>query len=302
MPNHPTMNKTLILSVLLPVMGLAQNFQARFDSLFQTGDNIATRILLQEWEEQDPRNPELFTSYFNYYFQQARQEYLAMSKAQPRGESFQIKDSTGALAGFLGSEIRYDAELIAKGLAKIDEGIRLYPNRLDMRFGKIYAYGQLEAWEEFSREIIRAIQYSAKNKNAWTWTNDEPVAMGEEMFLSSIQDYQIQLYNTEQDSLLIKMREIAQAVLQQYPTHIESLSNLSITHILTGEYDLGLVPLKKAEALNPSDGIVLSNIAQAYKLKGDTTQALNYYQKMLKLENPQAVDFARQQIENLNKP
>lgn len=296
------MNKTLILSVLLPVMGLAQNFQARFDSLFQTGDSIATRILLQEWEEQDPRNPELFTSYFNYYFQQARQEYLAMSKAQPRGESFQIKDSTGTLAGFLGSEIRYDEDLIAKGLAKIEEGIRLYPNRLDMRFGKIYAYGQLEAWEEFSREIIRAIQYSAENKNAWTWTNDEPVAMGEEMFLSSIQDYQIQLYNTEQDSLLLKMREIAQAVLQQYPTHIESLSNLSITHILVGEYDLGLVPLKKAEELNPSDGIVLSNIAQAYKLKGDTSQALDYYQKMLKLENPQAVDFARQQIEELNKP
>lgn len=296
------MNKTLILSVLLPVLGFAQNFQARFDSLFQTGDSIATRLLLQEWEEQDPQNPELFTSYFNYYFQQARQEYLAMSKAQPRGESFQIKDSTGALAGFLGSEIRYDAELFAKGLSKIEEGIRLYPNRLDMRFGKIYAYGQLEAWEEFSREIIRAIQYSAENKNAWTWTNDEPVAMGEEMFLSSIQDYQIQLYNTEQDSLLLKMREIAQAVLQQYPTHIESLSNLSITHILVGEYDLGLVPLKKAEELNPSDGIVLSNIAQAYKLKGDTSQALDYYQKMLKLENPQAVDFARQQIEELNKP
>ena len=47
------------------------------------------------------------------------------------------------------------------------------------------------------------------------------------------------------------MRKIANKVLEIYPNHIESLSNLSITYLLTGEYDKGIEPLLQAEKINP---------------------------------------------------
>jgi len=89
------------------------------------------------------------------------------------------------------------------------------------------------------------------------------------MFFLSIQSYQLRLYNTGNDDLLENMREIANEVLKHYPNHIPSLSNISISYLVTGKFDKGIETLLKAEKINPKDFIVLSNIAHGYNLKGD---------------------------------
>ena len=170
-----------------------------------------------------------------------------------------------------------------------------------MRFGKIYVLGQIKDWDSFTKEIVKTVDYSAVNNNQWTWTNNEKQKDGEDFFLSSLQDYQVQLYNTGNDDLLLNMRDIANRILKYYTNHIESLSNLSVTYLLTGEYDKGIEPLLKAEKINPKDYIVLSNIAQGYKLKGDKEKAIEYYDKIVKFGDEQAKTYAKQQIEELRK-
>lgn len=297
------MKKTLSILVfsILTNLCFGQDYKTQFDQLFQEGDTIKQLKLLTKWELKDPKNPELFTSYFNYYFQKSRQEFVSMTSNQPKSESLKLQDSTGQVAGFLGSEIVFNTEILQKGLDKIDQGIKLYPNRLDMRFGKIYALGQTEDWENFTNEIVKTIQHSKKNNNEWTWTFNVKRENSKEFFLGSIQDYQLNLYETENDDLLKNMRTIAEEILKIYPDHIESLSNISITYLLTGEYDKGIEALLKAEKIDPNDAIVLSNIAHGYKLKGDIENSLNYYKKMLKLDDQRAVEFAKQQIEILRK-
>ena len=139
------------------------------------------------------------------------------------------------------------------------------------------------------------------NENKWTWDDNKPLDDPKEFMLSSIQSYQIQLYNTENDSLLDNMKRIAETVLKYYPDHIESLSNLSIVFMLQEQYDKALEPLLKAEKLDSKDFIVLSNIAQAYKLKGDNKNAIKYYELTLKYGDDQAKKYAKEQIEELNK-
>lgn len=295
-------NKLSILAFsILTNFCFGQEYKSQFDQLCQDGDTTKQIELLTKWESEDPKNPELFTSYFNYYFLKSKQEFVSMSTNQPKGENLQLQDSTGQVAGFLGSEIVYNPEILQKGFDKIDQGIKMYPNRLDMRFGKIYALGQVEDWENFTDEIVKTIQYSKKNNNNWTWTNNEKKENGKEFFLGSIQEYQLNLYETENDDLLKNMRTIAQEILKIYPDHIESLSNISITYLLKGEYDKGIEALLKAEKIDPKDGVVLSNIAHGYKLKGDIENSIKYYEKMLKLDDKRAVEFAKQQIEELKK-
>jgi len=292
---------TILIAILIPQIGFSQEYQSDFQKYCQTNDTINQLKVLIEWNSTNPKDAELYTSYFNYHFMKSKQEVLSLSKGGPNGEGLVLKDSLNQAAGYLGSQIRYDKSELKKGFDKIDEGIKLYPNRLDMRFGKIYALGQISDWKNFTSEIINTVQYSTKNNNDWTWTNNEKYDGSEKEFLLDIQDYQIQLYNTGNDDLLKNMRQIANTVLEYYPNHIESLSNLSITYLLIGEYDKGIAPLLRAEKINPKDYIVLGNIAQGYKMKGDKKKAIEYYEKTAEYGDERAKEYAKQQITELKQ-
>jgi tetratricopeptide (TPR) repeat protein len=198
--------------------------------------------------------------------------------------------------GFLYEETYYDPEILQKGMEYIATGINKFPNRLDMRFGEIYMLGQIKDYENFTKQIIQAVNYSATNNNAWTWSNSKPVEDPKAFFLSALQDYQVQLYNTESDEQLENMKRIAEAILKHYPDHVESLSNLAIVYLLSEQYDQALQPLLKAEKINPKDAIVLNNIAQTYKLLGETKKAIKYYKRTIKYGDAETQHYAQEQI------
>jgi len=291
----------LFLLTIVSTFSYSQNCQSDFVKYVQLKDTLNQYLTLEKWEKQSPGDPELYTSYFNYYYGKSREEVLTLSTDQPEGETLVLKDSVNKTAGYIGSQIDFNDRIFKKAIEKIEKGIELFPNRLDMRFGEIYAFGQVKDWDNFSKTIIKAIQYSATNNNKWTWTNNELKEDGKNMFLSSLQDYQLQLYNTEDNNLLVNMRDIANEILKFYPDHIESLSNLSITYMLNDEFDKAINALLKAEKINGKDYIVLSNLAQAYKLNGDKANAIAYYEKTIKYGDKDAKSFAKKQIEGLKK-
>jgi tetratricopeptide (TPR) repeat protein len=293
----------LLIATIICNIGFGQNYHEEFGKYFQPGDTIKQLEILTKWETATPKDPELFTSYFNYYFSKSRDEILVLAAGKPpKGEQALIlKDSKSKEAGYIGSQVDYGQLDLQKAFSKINQGIELFPNRLDMRFGKIYVLGQIKDWTNFTSEIIRAIDYSSKNSNKWTWTNNMKQQGGKDFFLSSLQDYQMQLYNTGDDGLLSNMQDIANVVLKYYPDHIESLSNLSIAYLVTKKYEKALVPLLKAEKLNQKDFIVLTNIAYAYKENGEKGQAIKYYERVLKFGDAQAKKMAKEEIEKLRK-
>lgn len=280
--------------------GFAQDFQEIFKEQLKTNDTIGQLETLQKWELTKPKDAELFTSYFNYYFLKAKKEVVQISTEQGNNELFAITDSTQNAIAYLGPKIDYNVAILLQGIKKIDEGIALHPNRLDMRFGKIYALGELKDWKVFSEEIIKTVEYAKINKNEWLWTHNQPLPKARETLLSAIQEYQTQLYNVGDDALLIYMQNIAKEVLRLSPNHIPSLSNLAIAYIIQKEYDKALKYLLRAEQLAPNDGIVLANIAKAYELEGDLLTSKVYYQKIAENTsmNDELRKFAKKKLEN----
>jgi tetratricopeptide (TPR) repeat protein len=281
-----------------------QTFKQQFTDLISKKDTVGQQQLLEKWEKIDSNDPELFVAYFNYFVHKSKNEIITLGQ-NPKGKYvLQIMDQDTTKKepiAYMYGDNYYNPNLLSQGFNWINKGIEKHPNRLDMRFGKIYMFGQIEDYENFSKEIITTIDYSAINKNKWTWPDSKVLVETKEFLLSSIQNYQIQLYNTGNDDLLDNMKRIAETVLKYYPDHIESLSNLSIVFLLQKQYDKALEPLLKAEKLNPKDYIVLSNIAQAYKLKGDTKNAIKYYELTLKHGDEQAKKYAQGQIDELKK-
>lgn len=281
-----------------------QNFVQQFNDLVSKKDTIGQLKLLQKWEITKIDDPELYVAYFNHYVMKSMTEQITLGN-NPKGEKvLQIMNTDTTKkepVGYIYGDTYYDTKLLNKGFEFIDKGIDKFPSRLDMRFGKVYMLGKIEKYEKFTQEIIKAIDYSNVIKNKWTWTDSKPVDDPEKFLLSAVQDYVLQLYNTENDALLNNMKRIAETVLKYNPNHVESLSNLSIVYLIKKEYDKALEPLLKAEKIDSKDYIVLSNIAQAYKLKGDYKKAIDYYELTVKYADDATKKYAKNQIEELKK-
>lgn len=293
--------RIIIILIFVANLSFGQNYYEKFKKFSEEKDTIQQLKILKEWESKNVNDPELYTSYFNYYFTKSKTEIISINKNSNGKDGYQLKDSIGNVAGYIQSNISFNEKYAKKGIEYIEQGILKFPKRLDMRFGKTYVLGENENYTEFTNEIIKTIEYSNVIKNEWTWTKDKKLEDTENFMLGSIQNYVTQLYNTGNDDLLENMKNIAETILKYYPNHIESLSNVSIVHLIRKEFDKGLEYLQKAEKINPTDFIVLGNIAQAYKMKDDKVNAIKYYELMKKYGDEDAKASSEENIKILKQ-
>jgi tetratricopeptide (TPR) repeat protein len=274
----------------------------QFFQLTSKKDTVGELKLLQKWQAEKNNDPDLYIAWFNYFFQMSMKEVVRLDADTSKKTPIKITDPvSNKKAGVIYGDMYYDPVIIEKGVQYIDKGIEKHPTRLDMRFGKVYAYGKTGDYEKFTAEIVRTIDYSDVIKNKWTWKENKPLESPKNFFLGTIQSYQVQLYNTGNDSLLKNMLTIATEVLKYYPDNIESLSNASVVYMIFKRYDKAVEALLRAVSLAPTDYIVLSNLAHAYALIGDKANAIKYYELTFKYGNQEAKETATRQIEELRK-
>lgn len=292
----------LIFSVFICNQFFGQTYKEQFYELFSKKDTAGQRIILNDWNKSDSKDSELFVAYFNYYVNISKKEVLSLGN-KPKGEEYlQIVNQDTTVSnpvGYMYADNYYELTELNKGFDWINKGIEMYPNRLDMRFGKIYMLGKIENYEDFTKEIIRTVNYSNTNKNKWTWTDNKPVEKPESFLLNSLQNYQLQLYDTEDDRLLDNMKLIAETILKFYPNNIESITNLSFVYMLQEKYEKAIEQLLLALKINSKDPIVLNNIAHSYKQSGDKPNAIKYYELMIKYGNDSDKKYAQKQIDLL---
>jgi tetratricopeptide (TPR) repeat protein len=272
-----------------------------FKKLFKNNDTTKIKSLFAEWERTNPNDPELYTSAINFYFSNSRQEIISLDRDQRSKESFQFTDSTGNVAGYINSNMGYNPDKLNKAIKYANTGIDKFPDRLDIRFGKCYLLQQIGDYDNFTKEVIKTVEYSKVNNNNWLWTENKKQEDGEGFMLGTIQTYLKELYDTEDDNLLKNMIQIGEATLKYYNNNVEILSTTSVALMLTKNYDKAIEYLKQAEQINPKDYIVLNNIAQGYKLKGDKANAIKYYELTEKYGDEQAKQQAKQNIKQLKQ-
>lgn len=276
----------------------SQDNYEKFKVLSVNKDTVGQRNLLEQWARKNHQDPEFYTCYFNYYVQKSLSEVIMLDRNPGKEEALRMIDSTGQTAGYLYSQTTYDPKYLKLGFEIIDKGIEKFPDRLDMRFGKIYMLGEANHYDLFTDEIVKSIEYSNKNRNNWLWTTNTKVKEPKSFLLDNIQNYVNDLYNLGNEQAK-NIRRIAEASLRVYPDHVVSLSNLAISYILENNYTKALEPLLRAEKQSPNDLIVLGNIAHVYTNLNDNQHAVKYYEKLLEFGDENAREFAAEQLKKL---
>lgn len=285
----------LLLCSLSTTSILAQNYKQEFEKLCEQGDTAKQKKLLEKWEKGRPNDAELYIAYFNFYVSRSKTEIVTKVTHPDADTKPKAKKQTGYT-----SEIGYRAEPLGKGFKYINAGIAKYPDRLDMRFGKVYMLGETYKYAALTQELVNVLNYSTTIQNKWKWTDNKLLDKPEDFMLSAIQEYVATIYNSGK-SQADNMKEIAETVLKYYPKHVESLSDLGIVYTMKGDLNMALRYFLKASAIEPKDFIVLNNIANIYNKKKDTTNAVKYYEQALKFGDTEAKELANKELKRLTR-
>ena len=160
-----------------------------------------------------------------------------------------LKDSTGADVNYF-EETVYSDSLFALSSQAMDQAIRLYPDRLDLRFSKITS---LIGYEKESPDMATSalsalIDYNGTRHPSWQY-DGEPV--DKDIFESGVQEYCATFYTIGS------------------PVSYESFRTIS----------------EKMLKYDPKNPLFLSNLGTYYFVaKRDNKTARKYYDKVLKIE------------------
>jgi len=149
------MKRSAVLTALLLgtfCMSFAQNYDFNtFETLMESRDTAAIRQMLDEWE---PKNADYYAAAFNYSIISAGSQDEAL-------HAFDI----------------------------VKEGIAGYPDRLDLRFGMVYAQLMVEDYPAVLSGLEDVLSRNAENGGEWLWMNDEPQEDSRNTLLSGIDEY-----------------------------------------------------------------------------------------------------------------
>lgn len=249
---------------------VAQSFQDRFDAALNRGDIRDQRQVLAEWLSNAPEDVDCYIARYNYYV-----NYVGAIADQG-----QVSDSS----------MRQLQQVADSGLAVIDEAIGAYPNRLDLRFGKIYFLGVLRLWDAFADEIVSCLDHSEQIGHRWIFPNVEDEI--ESLVVESMMDYQTTMYENIEDMrhptaddtvMMMRMRRVAKRSVQLFPSDIYQVNILAVTYTFAGDYESAVRYLKRAERIDPNDVTVLRNLRDAYNLMGKKEMAKQYNDRLKQL-------------------
>src|SRR5216684_1795926 len=232
------MRKLLLSLAAIPLATIVcgQSYADRFETLFKVKDTSRLKTLLADWGKSNPEDPELYTSAINFYFYISRNETVSLDRESSKS-GLQITDSTGKIVAYMNSNIDYRPDQVALAITYIDKGIGRFPTRLDMRFGKCYLLEQIGDYEDFTLELIRAVEYSSTIADKWLWVHNKQLEHPRQFLLKTVQEYLKQLYDTQNDSLLANIKRIGEVTIRYYPDNIEILSTTAVANLLLKNYD-----------------------------------------------------------------
>lgn len=211
----------------------AQTTSAEFKSRYESQvkrvgyDGLGVETLLNRWEAAFPEDVDMLVGKFNLYFgQSVRTEVVAKNQDRFMGEKpmLALKDSLGRDVNYF-QETFYDDSLFAMSARAIDKAIKLYPERIDLRFCKITA---LMAYEKESPDMATAalsnlIDYNGTARPSWKYGGE---TAEEDLFESGIQEYCATLFTIGSPASYESFRTLSEKMLKYSPDSPNFMTNL----------------------------------------------------------------------------
>ncbi|AHC16242.1 tetratricopeptide repeat protein [Salinispira pacifica] len=290
------------VALLCLVSSLHADDKSHYLKLLDNQSFEELELHLHDWESRNPDDPEMLIAWFNYYLNMGRTSGMVMEKRddQPAGSSMAISDpDTGDVIGYMYEQTEYDPEMVGRGISYLNRALELYPDRLDIHFGKIKTLEDLGDYQAESRALQHAIEVSSDIANQWFWSDYEALEDGKAFFIGNIQDYYSHWFNDGGDTAIDAIRSAAETQMKEFPGHPYAYNNMALSHLVKNELEAALPYLLEAETLSPEDYIVINNIARVYYTLGDSESARRYFLRLRDFPDSINQDYVERALESL---
>ncbi len=288
-------------SILLFIICLITNYffaetnTEKFWNLWKNNTEEA-QSFLNEWQKKNKKDPELYICYFNMYITQASKEQMHVESFLPEnfnGQYMEGQNENGDKI-YIYSVMEYDAELCNKAFDYIDIGLKYNPKRLDMHFGKAQLYFMLTDYTKQAEVIKKVLELNKKYKDSWLWTNNELITSVGVGFEESIHEYILKWYNTKNSSTYPLMKDISLLYVEQYPSDVIAYNDVGLSAMLMNDLKTAKEYFARGYELDPSDMVLLGNLARVCYNMGEKDIAKTYYEIMATSGNAEDIEYATQ--------
>jgi len=269
--------------------GAQGGFQEKYLDLFRAGKLDELKTLLKKWEKAEPKNPEMFIAWFNYYCQLDSLSYVAMGKRQD-----------GAYGMYPKTDM--NAKNVHKGITYLDKSLINDPNRLDIYMGKISVLIKIQDFKDAGDAIIKLLEVSAKNGNKWLWSNNTPVDDGEHVLLKQLEEHYLSMIYARSVDADYAILTCTEEQMKIYPDNNYASNLMGVYYIYHDNYPNALRCFLEAEKIDGEDEIVRLNIGRLYAIMEEKENARQYLDKLIKTGAPEIKEAALNYIDvyNLN--
>jgi tetratricopeptide (TPR) repeat protein len=300
----------LVFLIESPVLGAASATlsQTRFDSilyLINSGQFDSAAVEIRQLRKEAPEDPEYYVLSYNYFVWRSMPDSAITSFLASNGDSnLTARDST-ILENMVHRGRRlesYDIDSLEKGLQILRRGLDLYPDRLDMRFGIVYATASAGLYSEMTDALIGILERRRVNESKWLWSFSQPLDQDPDSFvLENVQSRVFGLWQIGSASTDSLLALIAEALIQTYPTSVYGYTTLGNSYTVKGDYGKALGLLSKAHELDSGDGIVINDLADLYRRMGDTANAIKYFTLLDQIGTVEEKEIAKKSLKELRQ-
>ncbi len=250
--------------VFFPLASSAQgNYESRYDLIVSKlgYDGVGVETLLNNWEKEDSTNIKMLAGKFNYYFTKSQKvEIVPKPLKKFLGEEpiVTLKDSTGNDVNYF-QEVMFDDELYGSAASYLEKILKLYPERLDMKFLKA---ASLIAYEKDSPDMALACladladSYYADKNVEWEYPGEE---VDDVVFESAMQEYCYMFFNM---GLYEAFRTMSEKMLEHVGKKSPVfLANMGSYFLVAGaDYKKAMSYYRKVLKIKPDDYSAIKNM------------------------------------------
>jgi tetratricopeptide (TPR) repeat protein len=248
-----------------------REFEVQWHDLLAQRSYPAAEKLIKGRERQLPNDPEALIARANLYFRQATGP----------GAGFGAGGRAGAAAG---DSAGLDTVLAQRAIDTLRDGIKRFPNRLDIRMGLAFVCRQLGMRSAEVQLIGELIAYARDHGDSLRWSYGEPLPMPARKYVPQLLHESVRYYTDRgapgDDQV---MMAIAQMVMQAYPESPLAPNDVGYWFANHNQWARSLEFLERAERADSTDALVLYNLGWANEQLRRRDPAIHYYRRSLSL-------------------